>query len=112
MRLVVKVLLVLLLVAVLPVAVSGISAIVVAKKAVAEAAAETLDAEARHLSEVAETTILGSLDDLKQASLLGLHQLSAAERPGALWVIYRADALRTAVQRPRNILTQMARHTH
>ncbi len=97
MRLVVKVLLVLLLVAVLPVSVSGISAIVVAKKAVAEAAAETLDAEARHLSEVAETTILGSLDDLKQASMLGLNQLSAAERPGALWVIYRADALRTAV---------------
>jgi len=96
-RLVVKVLLVLLLVAVLPVAVSGTSAILVAKKAVAEAAAETLDAEARHLSELAETTILGSLDDLKQASMLGLNQLSPAERPGALWVIYRADASRTAV---------------
>lgn len=97
MRLVVKVLLVLLFVAVLPVGVSGVSSVLIAKDAVKDAAAETLHAEARHLAELAETTILGSLDDLKQASLLGLDQLSPAERPGALWVIYRADAARTAV---------------
>lgn len=96
-RLVVKVLLVLLFVAVLPVTVSGTSSVLAARRAVAEAAAVTLDAEARHLAELAETTILGSLDDLKQASLLGLSTLSPAERPGALWVIYRADASRTAV---------------
>ena len=35
--------------------------------------------------------------DLKQASLLGLDKLSAPERPGALWLIYRGDAQRTAV---------------
>jgi two-component system NtrC family sensor kinase len=96
-RLVVKVLLVLLFVAVLPVAVSGTTSVLAARRAVAEAAATTLDAEARHLAELAETTILGSLDDLKQASLLGLSSLSPAERPGALWLIYRADASRTAV---------------
>jgi two-component system NtrC family sensor kinase len=96
-RLVVKVLLVLLFVAVLPVTVSGISAMLAARRAVASAAATSLEAEARHLSELAETTILGSLDHLKQASLLGLSSLSPEERPGALWVIYRADAARTAV---------------
>ncbi len=97
MRLVVKVLLVLLLVAVLPVAVSGISGVILAKDAVAKAHADTLDTEARHLAELGETTILGSLDDLKQASLLGLDHLAPAERPGALWLIYRSDAQRTAV---------------
>ena len=76
MRLVVKVLLVLLLVAVLPVAVSGISGVILAKDAVAKAHADTLDTEARHLAELGETTILGSLDDLKQASLLGLDHLA------------------------------------
>jgi signal transduction histidine kinase len=96
-RLVVKVLLVLLFVAVLPVTVSGISAMLAARRAVAVAAASSLETEARHLSELAETTILGSLDHLKQASLLGLSSLSPEERPGALWVIYRADAARTAV---------------
>ena len=97
MRLVVKVLLVLLFVAVLPVAVSGTTSVIAARQAVAAAAATTLDTEARHLAELAETTILGSLDDLKQASLLGLASLSPAERPGALWLIYRGDASRTAV---------------
>jgi two-component system NtrC family sensor kinase len=96
-RLVVKVLLVVLFVAVLPVTVSGISSILAARRAVAIAAATSLETEARHLSELAETTILGSLDHLKQASLLGLSSLSPEERPGALWVIYRADAARTAV---------------
>ena len=97
MRLVVKLLLVLLFVAVLPVTVSGVSSVLIAKDAVTHAAAEALDSEARHLAEIAETTILGGLDDLKQASLLGLDRLSAAEQPGALWVIYRSDASRTAV---------------
>ncbi len=97
MRLVVKVLLVLLLVAVVPVTVSGISGVLLARRAIAEAAGATLEAEARHLAELAETTILGSLDDLKQASLLGLDRLQPPERPGALWLIYRADAQRTAV---------------
>jgi signal transduction histidine kinase len=96
-RLVVKVLLVLVFVAVLPVAVSGTTAILAARAAVAEAAAATLDGEARHLSELAETTILGSLDDLAAASMLGLNRLSPAERPAALSIIYRADASRTAV---------------
>ncbi len=97
MRLVVKVLLVLLFVAVLPVTVSGISGVLLAEQAVAKASADTLETEARHLAELGETTILGSLDDLKQASLLGLDRLAPAERPGALWLIYRADAQRTAV---------------
>ena len=97
MRLVVKLLLVLLFVAVVPVAVSGVSSVTIAKDAVAHAVADGLDAEARHLAELAETTILGGLDHLKQASMLGLHELSPAEQPGALWVIYRADATRTAV---------------
>ena len=97
MRLVVKVLLVLLFVAVVPVTVSGISGVLLARRAIAEAAGATLETEARHLAELAETTILGSLDNLKQASLLGLDRLQPAERPGALWLIYRADAQRTAV---------------
>lgn len=97
MRLVVKVLLVLLFVAVVPVAVSGVSGVLIARQAVAEAHATTLEAEARHLAELGETTVLGSLEELKQASLLGLDRLSPAERPGALWLIYRADAQRTAV---------------
>jgi signal transduction histidine kinase len=96
-RLVVKVLLVLLFVAVVPVAVSGASTVVLAREALGGAAARTLEGEARHLAELAETTITGSLDDLRQASLLGLHALSPAERTGALWLIYRADAQRTAV---------------
>jgi signal transduction histidine kinase len=96
-RLTFKLSAVLLLVAVLPVAVSGVSSVFIAKDAVKHAAADSLDAEARHLAELAETTILGSLDDLKQASLLGLDRLSPAEQPGALWLIYRGDASRTAV---------------
>jgi signal transduction histidine kinase len=96
-RLVVKVLLVLLFVAVVPVAVGGASAVVLARRALGDAAARGLATEARHLAEVAETTITGSLDDLRQASLLGLHVLGPAERTGALWLIYRADAQRTAV---------------
>jgi two-component system NtrC family sensor kinase len=95
--LVVKVLLVMLFVAVVPVAVSGLSGLLLARAALAAAAGRSLEGEARHLAELAETTITGSLDDLRQASLLGLHVLSPAERPGALWLIYRADALRTAV---------------
>jgi signal transduction histidine kinase len=96
-RLVVKVLLVTLFVAVLPVAVSGVSGLLLARKALADAAGRSLEGEARHLAEVAETTITGSLDELRQASLLGLHTLSPAERSGALWLIYRGDAQRTAV---------------
>ncbi len=86
-----------LFVAVVPVAVSGLSGLLLARAALAAAAGRSLEGEARHLAELAETTITGSLDDLRQASLLGLHVLSPAERPGALWLIYRADALRTAV---------------
>lgn len=97
MRLTFKLSAVLLLVAVLPVSVSGVSSVFIAKDAIKHAAADSLDAEARHLAELAETTILGSLDDLKQASLLGLDRLSPAEQPGALWLIYRGDASRTAV---------------
>ncbi|HEY1098527.1 MAG TPA: hypothetical protein VGF99_06350, partial [Myxococcota bacterium] len=97
MRLVVKLVLVLAFVAVVPVTVSGVSSVIVAKDAVAATAAAALEAEARHYAELAETTILGSLDDLKQASLLGLDGLAPAERRGALWMIYRADAARTAV---------------
>lgn len=97
MRLVVKVLLVLLFVAVVPVTVSGVSGVVLARRAVAQAHGNTLDAEARNLAELGETTVLGSLDDLKQASLLGLEKLGADERSGALWLIYRGDAQRTAV---------------
>jgi signal transduction histidine kinase len=96
-RLVVKVLLVLLFVAVLPVAVGGVSSIVIARSALTDAAGRALQTEAQHLAEVAETTITGSLDELRQASLLGLERLSPAEQSGALWLIYRGDALRTAV---------------
>jgi signal transduction histidine kinase len=97
MRISLKILLVLLVVAVLPVAVSGTTSVVLAKSAVAVASSEKLETEARHLAELAETTILGSLDELRQSANLGLATLSKAEAQGALWVIYRGDAARSAV---------------
>lgn len=97
MRVSLKILFVLLVVAVLPVAVSGVTSVVLAKSAVAVASSEKLETEARHLAELAETTILGSLDDLRQAANLGLAGLSREEAQGALWVIYRGDAARSAV---------------
>jgi two-component system, NtrC family, sensor kinase len=97
MRVSLKILFTLLVVAVLPVAVSGLTSVVLARDAVSVAASEKLESEARHLAELAETTILGSLDELRQASNLGLHTLSRQEIEGALWVIYRGDAARAAV---------------
>ncbi|OGQ11902.1 MAG: hypothetical protein A2138_19640 [Deltaproteobacteria bacterium RBG_16_71_12] len=97
MRVSLKILLVVLLVAVVPVAVSGITSVVLARRAVAAAASDKLEAEARHLAEVAETTIIGGLEDLRQAATLGLHTLSNDEVSGALWVIYRGDVARAAV---------------
>lgn len=97
MRISLKILLVTLLVAVVPVAVSGVTSVVLARNAVALAAADKLEAEARHLAEVSETTIIGGLEDLRQAANLGLHTLSNDEIAGALWVIYRGDAARSAV---------------
>jgi two-component system NtrC family sensor kinase len=92
-----KILFVLLVVAVMPVAVSGLSSVVLAKEAVAVASSEKLESEARHLAELAETTILGSLEDVRQAANLGLHTLSKDEAQGALWIIFRGDTARTAV---------------
>ncbi|MCC7109880.1 MAG: hypothetical protein IT382_11365, partial [Deltaproteobacteria bacterium] len=97
MRISLKILLVTLLVAVVPVAVSGVTSVVLARNAVALAAADKLEAEARHLAEVSETTIIGGLEDLRQAANLGVHTLSNDEIAGALWVIYRGDAARSAV---------------
>jgi two-component system, NtrC family, sensor kinase len=97
MRVSLKILFVLLVVSVLPVAVSGITSVMLAKSAVAVASSEKLESEARHLSELAETTILGSLEELRQAAHLGLATLSKPEAQGALWVIYRGDAARSAV---------------
>ena len=97
MRVSLKILFVLLVVAVLPVAVSGLTSVVLAKNAVAVASSEKLENEARHLAELSETTILGGLDDLRQAANLDLASLSKAEAQGALWVIYRGGAARSAV---------------
>ena len=97
MRVSLKILFVLLVVAVLPVAVSGLTSVTLAKEAVALASSEKLESEARHLAELAETTILGGIDDVRQAANLGLHTLSPEEAQGALWIIYRGDAARTAV---------------
>ena len=97
MRISLKILLVVLLVAVVPVAVSGITSVVLARTAVAAAASDKLEAEARHLAEVSETTVIGGLEDLRQAANLGLHTLSNEEISGALWVIYRGDTARAAV---------------
>jgi signal transduction histidine kinase len=92
-----KILLTLLFVAVVPIAVSGVTAVVLARDAVTVAASDKLETEARHLAELSETTILGSLEDLRQASNLGLHALTPNEITGALWVIYRGDTARSAV---------------
>ncbi len=97
MRISLKILLVMLLVAVVPVAVSGITSVALAKRAVTAATSDKLEAEARHLAEVAETTIVGSLEDLRQAANLGLHTLADDEITGALWIIYRGDGARAAV---------------
>lgn len=97
MRVSLKILFTLLLVAVLPVAVSGMTSVLLARDAVSVATSEKLETEARHLAELSETAILGSLEDLRQASTLGLHELSRAEIQGALWVIYRGDSQRAAV---------------
>ncbi len=97
MRVSLKILLVLLFVAVVPVAVSGITSVVLARAAVTQATNDTLEAEARHLSELAQDAIVGALDDLRQAATLNLGELTPAEISGALWVVYRADAARAAV---------------
>lgn len=97
MRLAWKILFTLLLVAVVPVAVSGAFSVLLARVAVAETASEKLEAEARHLSEVAETTILDAVDGLSQSSALGLDRLNAAELQAALGIIYRDDARRNVV---------------
>jgi signal transduction histidine kinase len=92
-----KILLTLLLVAVVPVATSGITSIVLAQRAVAETASEKLSAEARHLSEVAESTILDAVSNLRQTSSLGLHRLNNNELYAALGIIYRDDVRRNVV---------------
>jgi signal transduction histidine kinase len=92
-----KVLLTTLFVAIVPVAVSGISSVLLARRAVAETASDKLAAEARHLAEVAETTILDASADLTQVSSLGLHRLNKDELQAALGIIYREDFRRNAV---------------
>lgn len=97
MRLQQKILLTLLFVAVVPVTTSGLTSIVLARQAVADAASEKLAAEARHLAEVAESTILDAIGDLSQSSTLGLHRLNREELIAALGLIYRQDPRRNVV---------------
>ncbi len=97
MRLIVKILFTLLAVAIIPVAVSGISSALIATEAITETAGEKLEGEARHLAELSEQTILGAVDDLTQASSLNLAALTPAELTGALWLIYREEARYNAV---------------
>lgn len=94
MRLHLKILLTLLFVAVVPVATSGVTSVLLARRAVADAASEKLAAEARHLAEVAEATILDAVNDLNQTSSLGLHRLNREELTAALGIIYRDDPRR------------------
>ncbi len=82
MRVSLKILFVILVVAVLPVTVSGLTSVVLAKSAVAQASSEKLESEARHLAELSETTILGSLDDLRQSANLDSRVALQAGGPG------------------------------
>lgn len=92
-----KILLTLLFVAVVPVATSGAFSVLLAREAVANAASEKLKAKARHLSEVAESTLLEAVNDLSQAATLGLDRLSPDELRAALGILYRDDLSRNAV---------------
>jgi signal transduction histidine kinase len=97
LRLVWKILLTLLFVAVVPVATSGVTSILLAREAVAEAASEKLAAEARHLAEVAERTILDAVNDLGHSDSLRLHRLNRNELLAALSLIYKDDPRRNVV---------------
>lgn len=97
MRLGWKILLTLLFVAVVPVAVSGALSVLLSREAVSRAVNEKLEAEALHLSEVAETHILEAVSGLEQSAALGLGRLEATELRAALGLIYRDDTRRNAV---------------
>lgn len=97
MRLALKILFTLLVVALVPVAVSGLMSQDIAKSALVASTEEKLSGEARHLAELAESTILEALDDLTQATALRLDRLNAEELTGALNLVYRDDVRRNAV---------------
>mgnify|MGYP000008481818 CR=1 FL=1 len=97
MRIAFKILFTLLFVAVVPVAVSGVTSLWLAREAVTATELEKLSNEAKHLAELSENTILDGVADLTQSSVLGLHRLSADELQAALWIIYREDVRRNAV---------------
>jgi two-component system NtrC family sensor kinase len=96
-RLLWKILLTLLFVAVAPVAVSGLTSQDIARRALVTSTEEKLSGEARHLAELAESTILEAMDDLTQATALRLDRLTPPELTGALNLIYREDIRRNAV---------------
>jgi len=96
-RIAFKILFTLLFVAVVPVAVSGVTSLWLAREAVTATELEKLSNEAKHLAELSENTILDGVADLTQSSVLGLHRLSADELQAALWIIYREDVRRNAV---------------
>jgi hypothetical protein len=97
MRVSLKILMTLLLVAGVPVAVSGMTSVVLSRAAVMRATNENLESEARHLAELAESRLLGALQDLEKAAQLPFHTLSSAELDGALQLILRGDNARAAV---------------
>ncbi len=97
MRILWKILLTLVFVGVVPVAVSGVSSVLLAREAITETEREKLASEARHLSEIGETTILEAVEGLAQRSELGLGSLSGQDLAAALWLIYRDDARMSAV---------------
>jgi len=92
-----KILLTLLLVAVVPVAVSGVMSVRIATDAISRTAEEKLTAEARHLAEFSESTILEAVNDLAQSATLNLKSLNREELEAALWFVYRDDPRRAAV---------------
>ncbi|MCP4501898.1 MAG: HAMP domain-containing protein [Deltaproteobacteria bacterium] len=97
MRIGLKILLTLLFVAVVPVGVSGVTALYLARDAVTETAKEKLANEAKHLAELSEYTIMEGVSDLSQSAVLGLHRLGPEELQAALWIIYRENVHRNAV---------------
>ncbi len=97
MRLSFQILFTLLLVALVPLSVSGLTSLAIAEEAITDTARENLTAEARHLAELSETTILGAARDLSQASTLRFDRLRGAELTAALGIIYREDVRRNAV---------------
>lgn len=97
MRILWKILLTLVFVGVVPVAVSGLSSVLLARDAITETEREKLASEARHLAEIGETTILEAVEGLAQRSELGLGSLSGQDLAAALWLIYRDDARMSAV---------------